>query len=137
MTINDKKLVEKDFNSIYNTIKQDAGKNNNFHKSNYYNNLFYLSDVNEVLIRNHSDDYLNELVLARIKIHHRKQGIASSIINELIKLAKENNLHKVVIESIMSPEMKKLALDLGFMPDDSFIRNTNGYGINYYYIIRK
>jgi hypothetical protein len=54
------------------------------------------------------------LVLARIKINHRRIGTATKLIDNLEHLANQLNYRYVMIESILSPEMWDLAQTLNY-----------------------
>lgn len=77
-----------------------------------YQNYYFQSAVNELMIRKHQNT--KSIVLARIKINHRNIGTATKIIKNLENLAKELNYKEVIIESILTTEMWNLADSLGY-----------------------
>jgi hypothetical protein len=77
-----------------------------------YQNYYFQSAVNELMLR--KNQVTKTLVLARIKINHRRIGTATKLIDNLEHLARQLNYRYVMIESILSPEMWNLAQTLNY-----------------------
>jgi len=58
--------------------------------------------------------YNNSLVIARIQLNHKHQGVGTKVFNEIIKYAINKGFTKIEVESVMTEEMHEFCNKFGF-----------------------
>lgn len=95
-------------------MKSDLNPNDSFDWYTNYSNAYFIGTSSSLLIRDNTSDIMQSVTLAVIELNHRHQGYGTKIINWLESYGRNHQAKKIIIESILTPEMRNLALKLGF-----------------------
>lgn len=68
----------------------------------YGKGLWYQGNENELYLKTHPN---RTLVISRIAFKKKRSGIGTNVLNQLVKLAKENGFNSIVFESTLTREM--------------------------------
>lgn len=74
----------------------------------------------------------NAITIARVYFNNTRRGAMTAILEELIKYCKNNNLNKIIIESVLTKEMVSFANKNGFKPDINSIYDYKGLLVGNY-----
>lgn len=58
-----------------------------------------------------------ELIVSRIAVSHKRKGVATEILNLLVEICKKKNVHRVVMQSVLTPERAAFCEKYGFHPN--------------------
>ena len=108
-------ITKEQLSQLEKTLQSDSESPVNYHQM--YNNHFFDSLDNELMIRDNVETHIKTMTIARIAVNHKGIGVATNLINQIEKIAKENGAKFLVIESILTDEMLNLADKLGFESD--------------------
>lgn len=101
-----------DYHGLYEIIQTDSKSKVKQYTS--FNNVYFSSSHNELMIRDNSKNILSTIVLARISLNNKHCGTGTKIIKWLEEYAKTHNAKRVIIESILTEPMRTLALKLDY-----------------------
>lgn len=110
MTIND--IFGNDYHGLYEIIQSDSKSKVKQYTS--FNNVYFSSSHNELMIRENSNNLLSTIVLARINLSHQRCGTGTKIIKWLEEYARTHHAKSVVIESILTEPMLNLARKMNY-----------------------
>lgn len=108
-------ITKEQLSQLEKTLQSDSESPVNYHQM--HNNHFFDSLDNELMIRDNVESHIKTMTIARIAVNHKRIGVATNLINQIEKIAKENGAKFLVIESILTDEMLNLADKLGFKSD--------------------
>lgn len=60
-----------------------------------------------------------QLTISRVCVSHKHQGIMTAMLKELIQICKEKDIHKIVMQSVLTPECAAFCKKNGFVPNPS------------------
>ena len=60
-----------------------------------------------------------QLTISRVCVSHKRKGIITSILQELIKMCKKRNINKIVMQSVLTLECSEFCKKNKFIPDPS------------------
>ena len=60
-----------------------------------------------------------QLTISRVCVSHKRRGIMTSILQELIKMCKKRNIHRIVMQSVLTSECAAFCKKNKFTPDPS------------------
>lgn len=123
-----KDIVKEDFDFLKDIFLK-AGVTD-FKIKQLFNKIEGYSDETEaeIMLRINKD----YITIARINILKTRQGIGSSILDDIIKYCNKNNIKKVIIESAFTREIINFANKKGFTPDDYVFISSEGLKVGNY-----
>lgn len=123
-----KDIVIEDFSFLKDNFLK-AGVND-FKIKQFFNKIEGYSDETEaeIMLRINKD----YITIARINTLETRQGIGSSILDNIIKYCNEKGIKKVIIESAFTREMVNFANKKGFTPDEYVFKTSEGLDVGNY-----
>lgn len=104
-----------EFRAIIQLFERDAGvscdMNQTYIQSGIVNRLFIktgLDDPNELMLR--LNTHTEELVVARVRFIHERQGYGEKLLELLTQYGTENGYHKIVFESVLTEGMNNFLI---------------------------
>lgn len=58
-----------------------------------------------------------KLTISNVKLHNRRCGTMSKVLTQLIEFCTENEIEKIVVQSVSTKDMMEFCLKHGFKPD--------------------
>ena len=58
-----------------------------------------------------------KLIISRIAVSHKRQGVATEILNLLVKLCRKKGVHQIIMQSVLTPECAAFCKKNGFQPN--------------------
>lgn len=66
------------------------------------------------------------LVLSRVEFAHKRCGTMTAILFALKKICEENGVHRIIIQSVLTPEMESFCCKSGCKPDPNSTMEVGG-----------
>ncbi|MFP7487242.1 GNAT family N-acetyltransferase [Priestia filamentosa] len=104
-------ITSTDFQELLTIFERDASGNVLEHWFSK-NRFFITSGVNECVLR--VNPTFKELTISNIQVQHRRKGVATQTLKFLTDYALKKGLDKIILEAVISQEMKRFALKHGF-----------------------
>lgn len=106
-----------DFQEIVQLFQDDAGGQLDSAHINYsmVNRLFLnggFEEQNELMLR--LNTYQKQLIVARVHFIHQRQGYGTKLFKFLNEYGKNNGYETIVVESVLTQEMKQFLMKHGF-----------------------
>lgn len=60
-----------------------------------------------------------QLTISRVCVSHKRQEIMTTVLKELIRICKRKNVHKIVMQSVLTPECAAFCEKNNFIPNPS------------------
>lgn len=60
-----------------------------------------------------------QLIISRVCVSHKRQGIMTTVLKELVRICEEKNVHKIVMQSVLTPECAAFCEKNNFTPNPS------------------
>lgn len=113
-------VTSNEFNTIINIFEKDAGPSKPEHWVSF-NRFFISSGVNEFMLKINA--FSEELVIARIEVHQKRNGVESETLSFLKNYAKANGFKRIIVESVMTDDMKRFVHHNGFVKQECTFGN--------------
>lgn len=105
---------EADLSNLINILDNDQSSYERVmtEKHFYFQKFAYQSPTNEILLAR--VDPLKQIIIERIMVAHKHQGVGTKLIHEVENIANKYEYKTILIQSILTPEMWNLSNKLGY-----------------------
>lgn len=109
-------FTDKEINTLKNLLESNDKEVYSVNKS--FHTVWFKSESSEAELR---VAFLVDiqLIISRVCVSHKRQGIMTTVLKELVRICERKNVHKIVMQSVLTPECAAFCEKNNFIPNPS------------------
>lgn len=109
-------FTDKEINEIKGLLESKDKEKYSVNKS--FHTVWFKSESSEAELR--VAFLMNvQLIISRVCVSHKRQGIMTTVLKELVRICERKNVHKIVMQSVLTPECAAFCEKNNFIPNPS------------------